>query len=102
MSNKLIPHTLLEAIPNLYETEDVKDPICHVKLFTPDSNWTWYVTEISKDDTNECFGFVIGHESELGYFNLEEIQSVRGPLGLPVERDLHFAPTLLSEVKRGN
>ena len=100
--SKLIPNTLLEAIPNLYETEDVKDPICHIKLFTPDSNWTWYITEISKEDINSCFGFVIGHESELGYFNLDEIEAVRGTLGLPVERDTSFIPPLLSEVKRGN
>ncbi|EHP30588.1 hypothetical protein SMGD1_2065 [Sulfurimonas gotlandica GD1] len=49
-----------------------------------------------------CFGYVIGHESELGYFNLDELESVRSVLGLPVERDLHFTPTLLSVVKRGN
>ncbi|WP_039919958.1 DUF2958 domain-containing protein [Sulfurimonas gotlandica] len=100
--SKLIPNTLLEAIPNLYETENVKDPICHIKLFTPDSNWTWYIIEISKEDKNLCFGYVIGHESELGYFNLDELESVRSVLGLPVERDLHFTPTLLSVVKRGN
>ena len=100
--SKLIPHTLLEEIPNLYETEDVKDPICHIKLFTPDSNWTWYITEFSKEDNDTCFGYVVGLESELGYFSLSEIESVRGSLGLPVERDLHFTPTLLSVVKRGN
>ena len=100
--SKLIPHTLLEEIPNLYETEDVKDPICHIKLFTPDSNWTWYITEFSKEDHDTCFGYVIGLESELGYFSLSEIESVRGSLGLPVERDLHFTSTLLSVVKRGN
>jgi hypothetical protein len=27
---------------------------------------------------------------ELGYVGLAEITSIRGPLGLPVERDLHF------------
>ncbi len=100
--SKLIPNTLLEAIPNLYETENVKDPICHIKLFTPDSNWTWYITEFSQEDNDTCFGYVVGHESELGYFSLKEIESAKGILGLPVERDIHFTPTLLSEVKRGN
>lgn len=92
---------MLEAIPNLYETEDVKDPICHIKLFTPDSNWTWYIIEISKDDNNTCFGYVVGHEAELGYFSLSEIEEVRGSLGLAVERDTSFTPKPLSEVKRG-
>jgi hypothetical protein len=27
---------------------------------------------------------------ELGYVSLREITALRGPLGLPVERDMHF------------
>jgi hypothetical protein len=26
----------------------------------------------------------------MGYFSLSELKSVKGPLGLPIERDLHF------------
>jgi len=29
-------------------------------------------------------------EEEWGYFVLSELESVRGPLGLPIERDLYF------------
>jgi hypothetical protein len=29
-------------------------------------------------------------EPELGYVSLAELSAVRGKLGLPVERDLHF------------
>lgn len=97
--SKLIPQELLSAIPDLYSTENSKDPICHVKLFTPDASWNWYITEISKSDNDTCFGYVIGLERELGYFSLSEIESVRGHLGLEVERDLYFTPTLLSKVK---
>jgi hypothetical protein len=46
------------------------------------------------------FGLVDGFEMELGYFSLSEIKSVRGRLGLPVERDLHFKPQTLSEIKK--
>lgn len=72
--SKLIPQTLLSDIPDLYETENTLDPICHVKLFTPDSNWTWYIIEFSKEDTKTCFGYVQGMESELGYFTLDELE----------------------------
>ena len=96
---KLIPKNLLANIPDLYETEGTKDPICHVKLFTPDANWTWYIIELSKEDSKTCFGYVEGLESELGYFSLEELESLRGSLGLAVERDLSFNPTLLSKIK---
>jgi hypothetical protein len=46
------------------------------------------------------FGLVIGFEQELGYFSLSELQHARGPLGLPIERDLHFQPTSLSVVRK--
>ena len=99
--SKLISQELLDTIPDLYETEEIPDPICRVKLFTPDSNWTWYVIELSKENSTTCFGLVQGLESELGYFNLDELESIRGSLGLPAERDLSFKPTLLSKIKRG-
>lgn len=95
----LIPQSLLHTIPDLYETEETPDPICHVKLFTPDSNWTWYIIEFSKKDSTTCFGFVQGLEDELGYFSLDELKSIRGSLGLRVERDESFQPTPLSKIK---
>ena len=97
---QLILQELLNELPNLYDTENTKDPICHIKLFTPDSNWTWYITEISKEDNNTCFGLVSGHSLELGYLNLEELNSIRGPLGLKIELDKYFFPTPLSEVRK--
>ena len=86
-------------IPVLYSMEEVTDPLCQLKLFTPDANWTWYVIEI--DGAHElCFGYVVGLEKELGYFTMSELESVRGAVNLPIERDLNFTPTLLSEVQR--
>jgi len=96
---KLVPQTLLSDIPDLYATEGNTNPLCYVKLFTPDSNWTWYIIEFSKSDRDTCYGYVQGLESELGYFTLSELESVHGALGLGVERDLHFKPTLLSTIK---
>jgi len=34
------------------------------------------------------------------YFSLSELESIRGPLGLKVERDLYWKPKTLSEVKK--
>ena len=98
--SKLIPQTLLSNIPDLYATEGSLNPICHVKLFTPDSNWTWYIIEFSKADTNTCYGYVQGIESELSYFTLEELETVHGPLGLAIERDMSFEPTPFSTIKK--
>lgn len=71
---------------------DDLDPLPVVKLFTPDASATWLLTEIDPDDHDHAFGLCdLGQGfPELGYVSLAELQSVRGRLGLPVERDLHF------------
>ena len=66
-----------------------------VKLFTPDAGCTWLLTEIDPEDPDIAFGLCdlgLGCP-ELGSVSLSELASVRGRLGLPIERDLHFAPT---------
>lgn len=63
-----------------------------VKLFTPDANCTWLLTEIDPENPDIAFGLCdlgMGFP-ELGSVSLSEIASVKGQLGLPVERDFHF------------
>ena len=71
------------------------DPIPVVKLFTPDANATWLLTELDPDQPNLAFGLCcLGMGSpELGSVCLDELASVRGPLGLPIERDEHYVET---------
>ena len=93
---KLLTQANRKALPPLYSTDSDPDTVAQVKFFTPDSNWTWYATEFDQEDT--FFGLVDGQEKELGYFRLSELESARGPLGLPIERDRHFKPTPLKEL----
>ena len=93
---QLMTPALRALLPPLGSTSASKGAVARVKFFTPDSSWTWYVTEFDGDDT--FFGLVDGHEKELGYFSLRELQSVRGPLGLPIERDLYWQPRTLREI----
>lgn len=71
-----------------------RDPLPVVKLFTPDAYATWLLTEIDPQDGDTAFGLCdLGLGSpELGYVRISELESIRGPLKLPVERDLHFRP----------
>ena len=94
---ELLPKALREQLPPLYSQEAVTDPLVICKFFTPDAQWTWYALEFDGDDV--FFGWVVGLEQELGYFLLSELTRARGPLGLPIERDVHFSPTRLSQVK---
>src|SRR5258708_7616296 len=106
-------------LPELYGAEEQGlDALAQVKFFTPDSNSTWYASEgcvLLKDDRYVpvqdrtlddpdvvdiiFFGLASGHDIELGYFALSDLQEIRGPLGLPIERDLYFQPKTLKELK---
>ena len=93
----LLTQEIQTRLPKLYSGEEKGlDAVAQVKFFTPDSNWTWYASEFDGEDI--FFGLVSGHEVELGYFSLSELEEVRGPLGLPIERDLHFDPKTLGEL----
>ena len=97
---ELLPVELRKTLPPLYSQESCPTPIVHVKLFTPDSSFTWFVTEGAEQEDGDwlLFGFVIGLEEEWGYSLLSEIAIARGALGLPVERDLWFKPGPIDQV----
>jgi len=80
------------SLPEPYSVEKADDPLAVIKLFTPDSSWTWYVLEYDPDK-DRAFGLVAGFETELGYFSIKEMESVTGPMGLRIERDIWFRPT---------
>ncbi len=97
---ELIPKEIKEQIPSLYATENQNNPTVFVKLFL--DSWTWYITELSIDG-DIAFGYVVSpFGAELGYFSVEEIKSIKGTLGIRVERDLEFKPTKLSIIKKAS
>lgn len=71
---------------------DEADRVPLVKLFTPDAACVWLLSELDPLDPDIAFGLCdlgLGFP-ELGSVRLSELESIRGPLGLPIERDLHF------------
>ena len=98
---QLLTDELRAQLPALYEQEKKSNPTIYAKFFTPDSSWTWYVMEGEQEEDDFLFfGYVNGHCLEAGYFSLKELESVRGPNRLPIERDLYFEPAPWSEVKK--
>src|SRR5688572_19110838 len=96
---QLLPEELRASLPPLYSQDGNSNPTVHAKFFTPDSNWTRFVTEGgAEEDDFIFFGYVIGFEEEWGYFALSELRSAHGPLGLPIERDLYFKRGPFEEV----
>ena len=88
-------------LPPLRSGEELGlEALAQVKFFTPDSDWTWYASEFDGEDI--FFGLVSGFDLELGYFSLAELKEAKGPLGLSIERDIHFAPKKLGELLEGH
>lgn len=98
----LTPEILLALIANGRRAEAAAktaddshfDPLPVVKIFTPDANATWLLTEADPHNPDMMFGLADTGQGfpELGWCSLKEIASVRGSLGLVVERDEHFRP----------
>jgi hypothetical protein len=63
-----------------------------VKLFNPCGAATWLLSELDPEDHDIAFGLCdLGFGfPELGNVSIEELESVKGPLGIGIERDLHF------------
>jgi len=95
---QLLPKYVLSKLPALYTQENVQDPIAVCKFFAVFMNWTWYAIEFDGKDL--FFGYVAGDFPELGYFSLSELTSLKGPMGLSIERDLYFKPQALSKIRK--
>lgn len=94
---QLIPKN--HQIPPLYSQEKVKDPVVVLKLFAPWTSWTWYITEYNPA-TGDAFGLVQGDFIELGNFSIHELEKIEGPFEMKIERDIHWVPQRLSEVRK--
>lgn len=91
---KLMTKEIAARLPKLRATSGrpANEVQVVAKFFTPWTHWTWFVTEGEKQEDGDTlfFGYVVGQERELGYFSLSELESIRGPAGLKIERDIHF------------
>ena len=97
---KLLTKELLKKLPPIgHSIKTKEEPQAIVKWFTPDSNWTWYVAEYNPED-GMCWGLVDGFEKEFGFFTIDEIQKLKGPLKLPIERDMWFEKCNLNSLVR--
>jgi hypothetical protein len=97
LGENLLDSVSKDRLPELYSQEEKgMEALALIKFFTPDSSWTWYVSEF--DGVDLLYGLVIGLEVEFGYTSLNELKSIRGPLGLQIERDIFFEPKPLREL----
>lgn len=63
-----------------------------VKYFNPMGAGTWLITEAEREGDNwRLFGYCHLSEWEWGYVMLSDLQEVRLPFGLTIERDLYLS-----------
>ena len=97
--HKLLPREIEKKLPPLYSNEELpaSEVTVHLKLFSPYSQWTWYITELDPE-SGLAFGLCCGDYAELGYVNLPELEQAN-TRGLPlVERDCWYTPEKLDTV----
>jgi len=84
--------------------QDSNDPVVVAKFFNPTGAGYWFATEYDPAE-KMFFGYVSifnDHNNEFGTFSLAELESVRGAMGLGIERDRFFTEKLLSQAKKTN
>ena len=97
---KLLTQEIRKQLPALYSQDEIADPLVHIKFFDPCGSFTWFILEYDGNDT--FFAFVKSHlcpDGELGYVSLQELKSIKNPMGLGIERDLYFTQKQLSQCK---
>lgn len=87
---KLMTKTLEDRFAEIGDQSKSLDPIIVAKFFNPCGSMTWYASEYDKEN-RICFGYVTGISfPEWGTFSIEELESLKLPFGLGIERDIHF------------
>lgn len=102
MAQKLITKEIekkLEKRP-LYSTDGNTTAKSICKFFNPCGVGTWHVFEGQKlaDGDWLFFGVACIREMEMGYFRLSDLQSLRLPFGMKVERDAYYTPKTKAEI----
>lgn len=99
---KLLTKELEKKLPALYSQEEVEDPMVRAHFFDPCGAANWWITEGEQfDEDYLMFGLCdlgLGCP-ELGYASMSELQSVKGRMGIGIERDRYWTPVHLSEVR---
>ena len=92
---QLLTDKIKAALPSLYSTEDIpcEDKQVIVKFFNPLGNQTWEIVEgtFNEDmDTWILFGkWDLGFGgAEWGYVTLAELEAIKLPMGMGIERDI--------------
>lgn len=84
--------SLFEKYPIGSQEGKMKDALVLVKYFNPMGVGTWLITEAewdAKANTWIMFGYCHLYEWEWGYVALSDLENLKLPFGMGIERDLY-------------
>lgn len=81
-----------EEYPLYSQEGKYEESVVVVKYFNPCGAGTWLITEGEKQEDGDwlLYGYCHLFEWEWGYVMLSELESVRLPFGLKIERELYI------------
>lgn len=92
---KLLTKEIEKALKKtpLYSTDGQGDNAkVIVKFFNPCGVGTWLVTEGAQEEDGDWFFFgkvELGYDWEWGYFTLSQLQEIKLPFGMGIEREIY-------------
>ncbi len=100
---KDLEHRLTRAAEQRDDERELEDVRILAKFFNPSGAATWLISEYNPRDRlfygYASLGFGPGFD-EWGYISRDELESLRGPFGLGIERDLYFEPKSFAEARQ--
>lgn len=89
----------LAKYPIGYQEGKMEDAEVVVKYFNPCGAGTWLITEGEKQENGDWlfFGYCNIFEWEWGYVMLSELESVKLPFGLSIEREIYGSGGLVKD-----
>lgn len=91
---KLLTEELKARFAAIGSQANERDPLVIAKFFDPVGSATWLATEYESEH-NICLGYVKdlvpgAWNDEWGTFSIDELEAIKRPLGLGIERDVYF------------
>ena len=94
---KLMTKEIKKQATGQYEQGSDMEQKVVAKYFDPMGSWKWFLMNKKKDDSY-CWGIVKGFEVEMGSFSIDELENIKLPFGLGIERDTMFKPMKAKDV----
>ena len=99
---KLLTKEMKENLPALGSTAEESNPLCVAHFSNPCGAGDWYVIEGGEVNGQYIFyGIANIFAPDFGEFLLSELENVKLPFGLTIERDLYWTPKGAQEVFKG-